>query len=358
MSSAATQRPRILVVDDEERNCQLMRRIFADRYDVITACDADSAMALARDSRFDAALVDFRMPGKDGTEVLAYLAEVQSECVRFLVTAYTEPQVYQLAINRGQVYRFLQKPCDPVQLRLDVQRALEHGQSIRNAQLHARLAAVGKLAGSVIHDLRNSLGSLAMVPALLELNDTASQALCKEMLQRATHHMTSLVEEMTSLARGNERQLVKSMTPLQSVIKRAVDVSLATPQFQQRSIIQQFDDTLPPLNIDPDACERMVVNLLRNALEATQPDQEVGVRLERQGNDIVCAVWDKGTGIPSEVLTQLFTPLFTTKGDNGTGLGLWGAQNAMQAHGGKLEAQTDLGRGTTFLARFPLRAVT
>ncbi len=139
-------KPIILIVDDEREHRSMLSAILKRDHHVLTAPDGESALRVADEETLDLALVDQRMPGMTGIEVLQSLRETQPRCGRILVTAYTDAALLQEAINRAAVYRFFSKPCDPELLRLDVKRAIEHQRAQNDLRRTERLAVLGGLA--------------------------------------------------------------------------------------------------------------------------------------------------------------------------------------------------------------------
>lgn len=347
-------KPSVMVVDDEADHCKLLSYILSAEYEVSTAVSVAAGKELASARAFDVALVDFRMPGAPGTHLLAYLRETQPDCLRFLVTAYAESDVLREAINIGQVYRFLQKPIDPEFLRMDIRRALEHRNAERNLMGASRFAALGRLAGSVVHDLRNSLQALAMVPALIDLGDKESLAIGVTMLNKAQYNMRNMVDELNALAKGGSPRYTLILGTLQDAAREAVDLVSKTPAFQGRLVLCDFAADLPPVRMSALHCVRMFINLLNNAAYATlDTSGSMGVRLSHNETHVLCEVWDEGRGIPIDLQGRIFEPMFSTKGEAGVGLGLWSCKTVMQAHGGTLAFRSNPGRGTTFTAAFP-----
>ncbi len=352
----AQQLPHVLLVDDEAHNRGMLAAVLEGMYQVTEAGSAAEAIALAQAHAYDAAVVDFRMPGAKGTEALHYLTQTQPMCVRFLLTAYAEREVFEEAINRGQVYRYLQKPVDPNQLLVDLRRGIEHMQALKVAEQTARLAAVGSVAASVVHDLRNSLQALQNIPMLLQMPGDEPRSLVLALLTSSQQQMNALVYELTSLVKGETWSPDKEFIPWAHLANKALLLLRGTPQFADRKIVLDLPANLEPAEVAIESCTRMLLNLLRNALEATPADKQVGLRLRSDATGVCCTVWDEGTGIAQAHLLRLFEPLFTTKGGAGTGLGLWGARRVMQAHGGTLLVRSELGKGTAVEALFPRRA--
>ena len=351
--AAVAHKPTVLVVDDEPDHCKILSYILARDYQVATAGSVAAGKELVSKRPFDIALVDFRMPGAPGTHLLAYLRDAQPNCLRFLITAYAESDVLREAINVGQVYRFLQKPIDPEFLRMDIRRALEHRNAERDLLGASRFAALGRLAGSVVHDLRNSLQAIAMVPALIDLGDRESLNISVSMLNKAQSNMRNMVDELTTLAKGGSPRYTLGPGSLQETAREAIEQVGKTAAFEGRTVQQEVAADLPTIRLSPAHCLRMLVNLLSNAAHATGPEGQLGIRLSQNETSVVCEVWDQGGGIPIDVQARIFEPMFSTKGEGGVGLGLWSCKTVMQAHGGTLTFRSEAGKGTTFVAQFP-----
>ena len=353
-AEAGAGRAHILIVDDEEQHCRLLSRILSRDYEVSTAENVETATELSRRQHLDVALVDFRMPDGTGPQFLATLRELQPDCLRFLVTAYAEGPVLQEAVNIGQIYRFVQKPIDPEFLRVDLRRALEHRAADRELQRSIRFAAIGRLAGAVGHDLRNCIMGLQLVPELME-GDADAKALGLNTLARAQESLRGLGDELTLLARGGTPRYELRPQDLTAVVRAAVEQVSVTPLFRDRRVAVEAPADLPPVALSDHQILRMLVNLLRNAAEATARSKSVGVKLSHTVDHVVCEVWDQGKGIAQEARKRIFEPMFSTKGAAGMGLGLWSCMLTMQAHHGTLTFTSELGEGTTFIAKFSLR---
>ncbi len=117
---------KILVVDDEPDNLQLVRRTLRRHYDIITANNADEAIeALKQNPDVEMVLSDHKMPGKSGVELLHHCFEHYPEIIRILITAYSEVPILVDAINTGKIHRYIKKPWTPEELELTVEKAFE-----------------------------------------------------------------------------------------------------------------------------------------------------------------------------------------------------------------------------------------
>ncbi len=147
---------KIIAVDDEPNNLRALERLFRHDYEVITAESGDEALRLL--SEHDAALVitDQRMPNMTGVELLKRTADIRPHMVRIILTGYTDVETLVEAINSGLVYKYVTKPWDNEELRLTVNRALEHFETnkgrheleMMNQRLTTRLREIQELAAS------------------------------------------------------------------------------------------------------------------------------------------------------------------------------------------------------------------
>jgi two-component system NtrC family sensor kinase len=231
-----------------------------------------------------------------------------------------------------------------------------------NAQLLSseRLAAIGKMAAQVTHEVRNPLSSLALNVELLEdeLGEPSGEvgsllAAVKLEIER----LTQLSEKYLSLARRSQPDFQEE--DLGQVVSDAV--SSAQAELGKHKIKSQLaiEEGLPAAHLDEAQIRQVMLNLIRNAREAMAEGGElwVGVRsLAREERDpgLEISVADSGGGMDERTREHLFEPFFTTKG-HGTGLGLAITQEIVEAHGGKIRCERRQPRGTRFVIELPLR---
>jgi two-component system NtrC family sensor kinase len=144
---------------------------------------------------------------------------------------------------------------------------------------------------------------------------------------------------------------------LNDVVRRSVSVVMTQMSMNHVDLSFDLAADLPLVQADANQIEQVVVNLLLNAADAIGPDGG-NIRATTLGNatSIELLVKDSGRGIPPEDLPRIFEPFFTTKGNHGTGLGLAVSWGIVEAHGGSLEVQSEVGDGTCFTLRLPTSA--
>ena len=237
-----------------------------------------------------------------------------------------------------------------------------------NARLHRelvaqqRLAAIGQTISSLAHCIKNVINGLNGGAYILDIGvkkqDPEKTEKGWEMVKRNTDFMFVLVKDMLTYCR--KENVSRRPTDLAKLLQDTV--LMVQEAAAQRGVAADFTvgEEMPQLSIDATAITRVVLNLVTNAVEACPEGGHVKVAaaLDDDGKQVCISVQDDGHGISEEVKQHLFEPLFTTKGSRGTGLGLALVNKAVEEHKGRVEVESEVGRGTTFRIHLPLDAGT
>jgi signal transduction histidine kinase len=230
------------------------------------------------------------------------------------------------------------------------------GGHLEEATLRAeqaeRLAALGRLAAGLAHEIRNPLGSIAGSIELLRTGGTLSeedQELC-EIVEREAARLNDLVGDMLDLSRP--RAPAKTTVELASVARDLV--KLAAKSGRGADVRARYEGpSSAPVLADAAQMRQVVWNLMRNAIQASSAGDEVVVRVRDTGRgDRLLEVVDHGPGIPPEALPRLFDAFFTTR-SHGVGIGLAVVKRILDDHGFSVEVDSEEGRGTTLRVRIP-----
>ena len=223
-----------------------------------------------------------------------------------------------------------------------------------------RLAAIGKLAAQVTHEVRNPLSSLALNVDLLEeelAGREGEAAALLESIKTEVERLTQLTEKYLSMARRSSPDFQQEdLGEVVGDALRATQAELANHEIECQLTVE---DDLPPVLLDEAQIRQVMLNLIRNAREAMPQGGElcVGVRALRPPEPpelLEISVQDSGGGMDDETREHLFEPFFTTK-RNGNGLGLAITQEIIEAHGGKIRCERAEPRGTRFVIEVPVR---
>jgi PAS domain S-box-containing protein len=212
-----------------------------------------------------------------------------------------------------------------------------------------KLAVTGRLAATLAHEIHNPLDSVVNLLYLMKNGATPEET--REFLELAS----SELDRVTQISRAMLGMYRESKTPIEIDLKELLDsiLLLLQRQITQAGITLQKDlgDSVK-ISGYPAELRQVFTNLLTNAMDASTPGSLIGVSLRstpsldgqrsRGAAGVTVSVIDHGGGIPTETMSHLFQPFFTTKGEKGTGLGLWVSQGIVQRHGGsiRLESQT------------------
>jgi PAS domain S-box-containing protein len=214
-----------------------------------------------------------------------------------------------------------------------------------------RLAAIGELAGMVGHDLRNPLAGIKnAVYFLKKKGSTISEAQSKEMLEiidKAIDRSDKIINDLLDYAREMHLEFTKYAACT------LVDEAVRMIQVPDRIQIVNYVDEDAWIWVNFDKMMRVFMNLIKNAIDAMPQNGTLKISSCKTKNHIEIAFADTGMGIPSETLSKIFTPLFTTKAQ-GMGFGLAICKRIIEAHGGKITVKTVLNKGTTFTITLPL----
>ncbi len=226
----------------------------------------------------------------------------------------------------------------------------------QRAEQAERLAALGRLAAGLAHEIRNPLGSISGSIELLRTGGTLSaddQKLC-EIVERETARLNDLVGDMLDLSRP--RAPAKVTVDLAMIARDLV--TLAAKSGRGADVCVRYDGPrTAAVHADAAQVRQVVWNLMRNAVQASAPGAEVLVRVhDEAGGARLLEVSDHGPGIPAEARQRLFDAFFTTRA-HGMGIGLAVVKRIVDDHGFAVEVDSGEGEGTTFRVRIPAPSV-
>ncbi len=224
-----------------------------------------------------------------------------------------------------------------------------------------RLAAVGQTVAGLAHTIKNVLmgleGGMYIIDTGLRQGNASRVVEGWNILQRNFNKTTELVKGFLSFAKGRLPELVPSDP--NKIISNIVELYKDSAKAQNVEITTKLGKTNRLYPLDPEGIEACITNLISNAIDAAamreDKNGQVEIRTQFKHSTLIIEVQDNGCGMDSEVIQNIFTTFFTTKGNKGTGLGLLTTNKIVKEHGGTLEVESDLGKGSTFRIILPLR---
>ncbi len=359
--------PLVLVIDDEEAmrdSCsQVLRRA---HYRVETARDGATGIELAKSLRPAVVIVDLKMPGMGGFEVLENLPAIDPLIVAVVITGYATVDSAVEAMKKG-AHDFLPKPFTPEALRIIIARGLERRRLVLEAEALRKEKQLleENFVTMVSHQLRSPLVGIQQdFEVLLAGLAGAADDRLKDMIAKANERLGGLVRlinDWLDLARIGQGRFVGTFERLD--LRRLLDrlAGVMAPTARAAGVTLEWSGAPGPaveVLADGQGLEQVFSNLVHNAIRYNKPQGRVCLELHEEPEAVVVKVLDTGVGIAPEHLPFIFDQFFRVgrPGDTspkGSGLGLSIAKKLVEAHHGRIEVRSELGAGTTFTVRLP-----
>ncbi len=370
----------ILLVDDEEGIRKVLGIALTDLgYKVHPAANGVDALRIFKDVQPPIVLTDIKMPEMDGIELLRRLKELSPDTEVIMITGHGD---IDLAIKsvKYEATDFVTKPINDEVLEIALNRARERIAMRRKLNDYTqnleqlvedktrqlveaeRLAAVGQTVAGLSHAIKNITGGLKggafVLEKGIELGDQKYLLQGWEMIKGNVDKITNLSLDLLNYAKATDLNVraCDPNLPAQEVI------DLMRPRAQEHGIdlVSDFSQNLKACHLDADLICRCLLNLVTNAIDAcinvdsATSDKMVTVRTKKtRGWGVEYQVLDNGCGMSSKIRKNIFNRFFSTKGSEGTGIGLMIAKKIIDEHDGEIEVESKEGVGSKFFIKLP-----
>ncbi len=369
------QNPVILVVDDTEDNLDLLE--FALKRKPVTMLRASSGkecLQLATESSPDVILLDIQMPEMDGYETLSHLRAnpVTAKIpVIFLTAQRKDPASIEKGLMLG-ADEYLTKPIDTEELLVRT-RTL-----VRLKRIEAELERTkADFMAMLVHDLRSPLAGIKDVIEFIRELEVSKEPMVEDHFillrasQESAERMLQLINDLLDVSKyeAGKISLQKEPSPIVPIIQRVCKQMEFQYRQKQVELVIDLPTDLPKVSIDPPKVAQVFMNLLSNALKFTPAEGTVTIAIrpsteqldgELESKEVLhVTVKDTGVGIPAEELPTLFERYKQASSarktrQKGTGLGLTICRLIVEAHGGRITAESEIGKSTTFHFSIPV----
>jgi signal transduction histidine kinase len=218
-----------------------------------------------------------------------------------------------------------------------------------------KLAAVGKLAAGIAHEINNPLTSVLTFSYLMLEQCPKDDPRCKtlKMMTRETERARNIVRQLLNFGRETIIKPVK--INVNQPVGEIIDSLIAQEAFKDISLKVDLAENLPDIHADPAQIGQVVLNMALNAIHAITPPGTIEISTRAKDRFVEIIFCDTGQGIPEKHLNKIFDPFFTTKDSSkGTGLGLAVSYGIIKKHDGDIAVMSTIGKGTTFIVRLPV----
>lgn len=231
-------------------------------------------------------------------------------------------------------------------------------RSYRRQVEEAKLAAIGTATARILHQIKNPLQTIVLHADILDderiVSDPVGRREVCEAIIGESQRLVAMLDELSVYASGSNRPLSRQPIPLHEVVRQVVG-NEARESLETGIQVDGTGITDAVVEADPYYLRQVFDNLVRNAREALagETDPRIAVSLRTGGGNAAVRIADNGPGIPPDWVEKIFQPFVSTKG-TGMGLGLAICREIVEGHGGRLEVESQLGRGTVFTVLLPL----
>ncbi len=352
----------VLYIDDEDNNLKSFRATLRKDFKIFTAIDAEEGLRIAQEEEIHVVIADQRMPGMTGTEFFEQMVKINPDPIRILLTGYSDIASVIDAINKGEVYRFIDKPWNIEQIKNSIKNAADiyfmrmelKEKNVKLKKLHSEM---NQFVYSLSHELRGPLMSISGVSKLAKLEVKDPQALeYFEMIDSATVKLDDYIYKMLDFYRSTKIDHKVTSVNFKEIVKQQMEAYHAKfdlSNFQLDIQVNQEHEFF-----SDDAKIRVILNnLFSNSVQFQKPEpgpRNISLTVDVMEDSVMICVEDNGIGIDEKHHPEVFNLFMrATQKNVGVGLGLYMVKEAVEQMGGKIKLESALDEGTSIMITLP-----
>ncbi len=360
---------RVLYIDDEINNLLAFQASFRRRYTIFTASSgAEGMKVLNQEKDIQVIIADQRMPNSTGVEFFQVVRKAFPHPIRILLTGYTDAESIIDAINKGEIFRYVKKPWNEVELQTAIQNAFElhtTRQQLKKkvSELQKTNDELNRFVYSTSHDLRSPLASIMGILNLSKMeNSIVDPNNYLSMIETCVNKMDIFIQKIIEYYKSIRVDDEKSEMDFYKLLNDSVTIcKMQRPEVQFNLKIDQ------PVKLVSDEFRISIIidNLISNAVKYQKPTSEnpmVDISVSVDEHKAIIEIQDNGIGIVEEHLNNIFKMFFRSNSQvNGLGIGLYIVKEALSRLGGDISVVSTYGVGTLFrimVPNFDLKSIT
>lgn len=350
---------KVLYIDDEENNLLAFKASFRRQYEIYTANSAAEGLKILENLSVEVIIADQKMPGMTGVEFFKSIAHSYPDPIRILLTGYTDISALADAINHGDIYRYITKPWNDLELHNSIKNAYEAYRSkidLRNKVLELEKTndELNRFIYSISHELRAPLVSVIGIVNLVKMEGLYhSSGEYWELIESCSNKLDYYIQKTLQYYKNNKNVSDKSPIDFKKLVDEIIDLYSYSDRDTQFNL--NINQPLPFIG-DAFRLEVILGNLISNAIKYQKDSGHpkiVDISIDVNPYSAEISITDNGLGILNEHLEKIFTQFFKTKNNKGSGLGLFIVKEALNKINGKISVKSDLNQGTTFKITIP-----
>ena len=349
---------RVLYIDDEEHNLHSFKASFRRQYEIYTANSAAEGLKILENVSLHVIIADQKMPQTTGVEFFKSITHTYPDPVRILLTGYTDIEALADAINHGDIYRYITKPWNDLELHNSIKNAYDAYKAkidLRNkiAELEKTNNELNRFIYSISHELRAPLVSAMGIVNVVKMEGLFDSNEYWALIETCSNKLDYYIQKTLQYYKNNKNVSEITSINFSKIIHELIELySYADRDTNFHVDIKQDE----PFYGDAFRIEVILGNLISNAITYQKENEEnkkVDIKVEVRHNNAEITISDNGMGILNEHLEKIFTQFFKSKTNNGSGLGLFIVKEALNKIDGKISVSSDTTDGTTFIITIP-----
>jgi signal transduction histidine kinase len=350
---------KVLYIDDEENNLIAFKASFRRQYEIYTAKSAAEGLKVLENLQVEVIIADQKMPETTGVEFFKSITHTYPDPVRILLTGYTDIAALADAINHGDIYRYITKPWNDLELHNSIKNAHDAYKSkidLRNKikELEKTNDELNRFIYSISHELRAPLVSVIGIVNLVKMEGLYnSSGEYWELIESCSNKLDYYIQKTLQYYKNNKNITDKSDIDFKKLVGEIVELYAYNNKETKFTInINQATRFIG----DAFRIEVILGNLISNAIKYQKNDEEektVEISIDVNTFSAEISITDNGLGILNEHLEKIFTQFFKSKNNQGSGLGLFIVKEALNKINGKISVSSNLNHGTTFKITIP-----
>jgi len=354
-----SQSVRVLYIDDEENNLQAFKASFRRQYEIYTANSAAEGLEILQNVNVQVIIADQKMPNTTGVEFFKSITETFPDPIRILLTGYTDIEALADAINHGDIYRYITKPWNDLELHNSIKNAYDAYKAkidLRNkiAELEKTNDELNRFIYSISHELRAPLVSVIGIVGLVKMEGLFnSSGEYWGLIETCSNKLDYYIQKTLQYYKNNKTTSETSPVDFKKLIQELIEVYAYTDKDTRFNINVNQKEVF---NGDLFRIEVILGNLISNAIKYQKvdgTDKKVNIDVEVSRETAQISISDNGMGILNEHLEKIFTQFFKSKVHHGSGLGLFIVKEALNKIDGRIAVSSDIDHGTTFKITIP-----
>lgn len=350
---------RVLYIDDEENNLQAFRAAFRRQYEIYTALSAAEGLKIMQHVDIHVVLADQKMPNTTGVEFFKSIVKTHPDPVRILLTGYTDIEALADAINHGDIYRYVAKPWNDLELHNSMKNAYD--SYVARADLKNKITELEKTNDelnrfiySISHELRAPLVSVIGIINLVKMEGLYnSSGEYWNLIETCSNKLDYYIQKTLQYYKNAKDVPDHNEIDFNKLVGELIDLHTYSDKDTKFNvnINQEVKFTGDAFRI-----EVILSNLISNAIKyqkTNELNKMVNIEIDVDEFEAKININDNGLGILKEHLEKIFTQFFKSKIHHGTGLGLFIVKEALNKISGTISVSSNIEDGTTFKITIP-----